>query len=103
MKTLGTALAIGAITLASLVGCSQPEIKEKDFTGDGIPDIIVKIKDGFQHGEWLFIGQKDSTYIRAIGSNKRINHRIYFKTDSGAIYIFDGKFYREAAVNNLNQ
>ena len=100
MRKLIEILGIGTLTLASLVGCSRPNIeKNRDLTGDGIPDLIVHIEDDFQHGRWLFIGQKDGSFIRA--TEYKDSNVKYFKTDDGKVYFFDGEFYRLYKKNKV--
>ncbi len=90
------ATAAGLITIVN--GCSQPEIEQnKDLTGDGIPDVMINIKYGPQAGKWLFIGQKDGTYLRTKECDNDDDQSVkYFKSDSGAVYFFNGKFYTQS-------
>ncbi len=91
-KTLVTLVAAAGIGLAA-VACSQPQIQKlEDLTGDSIPDAIVNIKYGWQAGTWLFIGQKDGSFVRA--GQKDNNGVKYFRTDKGETYFFDGQFYK---------
>lgn len=89
---LGTAFAL------TTAGCySNPEIeKVGDMTGDGISDIMIKNMEG----RYIFIGQKDSTYIRATETQMLETEISSFKTDDGRVYFFDGQFYKEAIKND---
>ncbi len=88
MNRLQRLLGVCAIALTT-IGCN-PSIKEvKDLTGDGIKDIHMTTSF-----EYLFIGQKDGTYIRAI---KKSSDKIsFYQTDQGETYFFDGEFYRKS-------
>ncbi len=89
--TLVAAVSIG------LASCSQPTIEKLgDLTGDGIPDIIIDIREGFQHGKWLFIGQEDGSYIRAKRHDAKNSEIKYYRTEDGQVYFFDGQIYKSA-------
>lgn len=92
-KEIGKRVIVTGGLLAMLAGCSQPTLEgNKDLTGDGIPDAIVKIKYGHQSGTWLFVGQKDGSFVRA---KQNVNDGVkYFKTADGTAYFFDGKIYK---------
>ncbi len=81
--------------LVMLAGCSkQTPIywQNEDVTGDNIPDPIVDITCGPQREVWLFISQKDGSFVRARQyKNEDVS---YFKTDDGTAYFFDGEFYK---------
>ena len=82
-------LTVGLITL--LTGCFKPNIEEiKDFTGDGIPDIMTSVSG--RNVNYLFIGQTNGSFIRA---EELYNESEFdgFKTDGGQIYIFNGNHY----------
>lgn len=92
MKNLKKIIGIGAIALTSLVGCSQPEVKGAvDVNNDGIKDIIVEIRYGFQNGKWLFVSKKDGSFVRATfwgtdGPRPELRSREYYLTDDGEKY-----------------
>ncbi len=103
MKTLAKALIAGSLFL--IAGCdTRPQLKgAKDFTGDGINDIMLM--QGNQ--TWLFIGKKDSGYTMA---KKKYNYdwiegenpkEECFITDDGIKYSFDGKFYIESPKDSI--
>jgi hypothetical protein len=91
-NTLRNLIGIGAIAVASLVGCSQPEVKGAvDVNNDGIKDLVVEIKYGFQNGKWLFVSKKDGNYVRATfwgtdGPTPELRSREYYRTDDGERY-----------------
>ena len=95
IKDFGKKTIVAGSLVAMLAGCSQPTLEQnKDLTGDKIPDAIVNIKHGPQNGTWLFIGQEDGSFVRAKQYN---NDGVkYFKTDAGAVYFFDGQFYKKS-------
>ncbi len=85
-------IAAGGL-IAMLAGCSQPTLEQnKDLTGDRIPDAIVKIRYGSPNGTWLFVGQKDGSFVRA--EQDEHDGVKYFRTDDGTAYFFDGQFYK---------
>jgi len=93
IKDFGKKIIVAGSLVSMLAGCSQPTLEQnKDLTGDKIPDAIVTIKYGPQHGTWLFIGQEDGNFVRA----QQYEHDFvkYFKTDDGIDYFFDGEFYK---------
>jgi hypothetical protein len=93
-KDFGKKAIVAGSFVYILSGCAQPTLEQnKDLTGDDIPDAIVDIKFGPQHGTWLFIGQEDGSFVRA---KEYVNNDLkYFKTDDGEFYISDGEFYRK--------
>lgn len=101
MNKLQKIIGVGAIALTTLGlgGCTpKPEILDmKDLTGDGIPDAIIKAHASAWNSYtdyWLFIGQKDGTYIRANANNDSLN---FFTTDKGEIYFLNEQgFYQKA-------
>jgi hypothetical protein len=98
-KNFGRKVILAGGLVSMLGGCFGPHIEQnKDLTGDGITDIIVK-KNGFGNGCWLFIGQKDGGFVRAT-EHSGVEDIRYFKTDEGTIYIWDGEFYRVAPQQN---
>ena len=102
-KTLGLILS-GALTLGGIgfsESYSKPKIEQiekiADLTGDGIKDILLdtRIFCNDIGGRYLFIGQKDGSFVRA--KEKVDNNNIkYFLTDDGIAYFFDGQDYRES-------
>ena len=89
-----TLCALVAAVTFGIAGGSQPTIEKKeDLTGDGIEDVIVNVNYGPQNGNWLFIGQKDGTYVRA-GKHKSTDGIEYYRTDDGQAYFHDGEIYR---------
>jgi hypothetical protein len=90
-KTLCALVATATFGLAGCIGPSAPIVK--DFTGDGIPDIMISASKGGQliFTKFLFIGQKDGSYIRAEETDSEGVR--YFKTDKGEIYFFNGQYY----------
>jgi hypothetical protein len=97
-KTLGLILSgVLALSGVSCVGLdikSKPVEEIKDFTGDGIKDIMINI-DSFAdiNERYLFIGQNNGEFIRSKEVVDK-NNVIYFLTDDGVPYFFDGQFYR---------
>ncbi len=95
-KTLTSFFLAGALTLG-ITGCGdrRPQVRSmKDYTGDGIPDIMLSVNtlEKATKGDYLFIGQKDGKYIRALeGETEGAK---YYKTDDGVLYFFDGEFYK---------
>ena len=47
-------------------------------------------------GNYLFIGLKDSTFVRSQETEDSRNGVKYFVTDNGIVYFFNGKFYEES-------
>ncbi len=93
VKDFGKNTIVAGSLIAMLAGCSQPTLeKNKDLTGDRIPDAIVKIRYGGQSGTWLFVGQKDGSFVRA--KQHEYDGVKYFRTDDGTAYFFDGQFYK---------
>jgi len=93
IKNLGKKTIVVGSLLAISAGCSEPTLEQnKDLTGDKIPDAIVRINMGAPNGTWLFIGQKDGSFVRARQYENRGTK--YFETDKGQAYFFDGEFYR---------
>ncbi len=85
--------SITALGLA-LASCSAPTIQKcEDLTSDGIEDIVVDIELGFQHGNWLFIGQNDGTFKRATQYFDNQDKVKYYMTADGEVYFFNGEFY----------
>ena len=95
VNKLQKTLAIATLSLAGLAGCTRPTIEQhKDLTGDGIVDIIAKSMDGVVSYTCLFIGQKDSTFLRTI---KITNDGVtYFQADDGTAYFLKDGVYQPA-------
>lgn len=95
LKNLGkTALLAGG--LAAVAGCS-PQIKEvKDFTGNGLKDIMMEKGSS----TYLFIQQDDGNYLTTIEDSDDGTAPYFRQTPSSdegmKIYFFDGEFYRES-------
>ncbi|MBS3079682.1 hypothetical protein J4218_06170 [Candidatus Pacearchaeota archaeon] len=87
-----------AAALIGISGCGGMTIDKKgDLTGDGIEDIVVSNQVVLRKDTYLFIGQKDGTYIRSTKYNGgQKDGPEYFMTDDNRTYFFDGKFYVEA-------
>lgn len=97
IKDLGRKIILAGGLASMLGGCSGPPsiTQHKDLTGDGVTDIVVTETFGFNREEnWLFVGQKDGSFIRATGFSGSEDVK-YFKTDEGTVYIWDGEFYRK--------
>ena len=94
-KSLYVLLAVASIGLA---GCSSPEIKKVgDLDGNGITSDILM---GKGKTEWLFLKQKDGSYVRAnvdylVTGNYNEPAVKYFRTEDGDKYFPDGTFYRK--------
>ena len=93
--------ALIAAVAVGITGCSAyPTLEKKvDVTGDGIEDISIYIARGPNCGTYLFIGQKDGSFVRAKEYTENSGPE-YFKTDDERFYFFDGKFYVEAKKEN---
>jgi hypothetical protein len=96
MNKLQRLIGVSAVALTTAIGLSgcKPTIREiKDLTGDGILDAIVTLS--ILQDDYLFIGQEDGTYIRAVGKSWGKNE--YFETETGEVYFpnEDG-FYKQA-------
>ena len=92
---------IAGAGLVATTGCDGPTIKNvKDFTGDGIEDVLLNY-NGNTGQEYLFVGQKDGTYVRAkknLYLNTPDGEEIAlesFITENGEIYVWDGEFYKK--------
>ena len=87
---------IGVASLA-LTGCDETHIKKVgDLTGDSIQDILMYESDiiGARRGNILFIGQKNGGFVKAREVISFWNNSLYFETEDGNKYFFDGEFYR---------
>src|SRR3989344_6322698 len=98
-KTLRNIVLTGALALGGISCVRPPELKRvADLTGDGIDDILVNefgvILNASVERNYLFIGQKDGSFIRTKEEDMGKGVK-YFKTDDGTVYFFDGKIYRE--------
>ena len=91
-KNIGKIALVGALALG-FVGCNTGlTIEEKaDLTGDGIEDIIIISSS---NNRYLFIGQKDGSYVRAVESESLTGDAKYFKAKDGKNYFWDGEFYK---------
>ena len=88
MKLINKLLLTSGIAL--LAGCHEPNIEGiQDFTGDGIPDIMVSVND--KNLNYLFIGQEDGTFIRTEEST--YSGFRAFLTEDGEYHIFNGDYY----------
>ena len=86
--------AVVASTIIGLTGCSPPPRIERpiqDYTGDGIPDVVVAVPN---HATWLFVGQKDGSYIRALQKETSEGIKYFISEHDDQIYFYDGEFYR---------
>ncbi|MEK6823397.1 MAG: hypothetical protein AABY06_00015 [Nanoarchaeota archaeon] len=103
MKTIKNLLLTG-IGVASLAlgGCSDKTqiIQVGDLTGDSIQDVLMYEDDpiAYKNGNILFVGQKNGKFVKAreVVNNPLFSPSIslYFETEDGNKYFFDGKFYR---------
>ncbi len=92
-RKLVTGTVLTGSLVALLSGCVNPTIRtDKDFTGDGIKDAAVNISSGLNNGTWLYIGQKDGSYVTSKECLR--DGKKDFKTDGGVFYSFDGQYYR---------
>jgi len=75
--------------LAGLVGCSPVVQENRDFTGDGIEDILVKMESGpFVGNIYLSVGREDGSFIK---TKKEYGMNVHLKTENGGCYVFDGQ------------
>ena len=103
MKNLITKLALGTALLGSSIGCGSPPIVNKvgDFTGDGINDVLLEAYSDGVRDNYLFIGNEDGSFTRAIGRGHKEEE--YFKTKDGDVYFFNGEFYVKSQDNEVTQ
>jgi hypothetical protein len=83
--------------MLSACGDDLPEIKKcKDLTGDGLIDVLMweDTTNGSLRGNYLFIAQKDGTFVRAQEKNEKGTK--YFMTEDKIAYFFNGKFYQKS-------
>ena len=98
MAKLSTLALLGTLGLA---GCSRPQIEEvRDMNQDSMPDIQVRIPDGFQKGRWIFLAQEDGNYLRL---KQSINRPHEFIAPDKSVYFInaeDGNLYQ---AKNIKQ
>ena len=93
---IACAVALGL----SAAGCSSHlDVREvRDFTGDGIPDILMNLSGAgtpaSDRGDYLFIDNGDGTFIRTQKKRDSVTKIEYLLADDGNSYFFDGEFYR---------
>ena len=94
-------LLIGGLATI-LSGCgSEPVLEQnKDLTGDGIPDVMVELKDEWGNkNRWLFIGKGNGIFVRTKEPSAGKSTK-YFKDDEGKTYFFDGENYKLSPEQN---